>query len=565
MESRIEQKTMSWGLKNKWNVLGLIVLLGNFAQAQVAPEKYWIQFTDKANSTYSVSQPLQFLSQKAIDRRIHHNVAITEQDFPINANYVDSVLQTVTANVLVSSRWLNGIVIQTIDTVGLSQLWQFPFIDSANSKRVSRPITDHSYPWNWKGEVVANEPQTGLQSESFDYGLSTVSSEMIAIDYLHDLGYTGGGMVIAVLDAGFKNAQTDEVLSHLWNDNQILGTYDFVVGGPVDLTAHSDHGRYVLQCLAADLPGRFIGTAPDAEYWLLRTEDAPTEYIVEEYNWVAGAEFADSVGADIFTTSLGYTEYDDSTTSHVYAKMDGNSTVITRASDIAASKGVLVVNSAGNSGTSPWYFISAPADGDSVLTVGSVKPDQTISDFSSRGPTADGRIKPNVVAMGEDLQMHYDPDSILVIRGTSFSGPTIAGAAACLWQSQNSSTNMEVFFAIQNSGNYAQFPNNDFGYGIPNFENAYSTINGISERNLDVLSSGFYPNPTTGVVHFPGGKFHEYSISVFDNLGRRVRQYTSLKSVGERIELDLTELASGLYSIQITSETETKVGLILKQ
>jgi hypothetical protein len=556
---------MSWELKNRWNVLGLIVLLGNFAQAQVAPEKYWIQFTDKANSTYSVSQPLQFLSQKAIDRRIHHNVAITEQDFPINANYVDSVLQTVTANVLVSSRWLNGIVIQTIDTVGLSQLWQFPFIDSANSKRVSRPITDHSYPWNWKGEVVANEPQTGLQGESFDYGLSTVSSEMIAIDYLHDLGYTGGGMVIAVLDAGFKNAQTDEVLSHLWNDNQVLGTYDFVVGGPVDLSAHSDHGRYVLQCLAADLPGRFIGTAPDAEYWLLRTEDAPTEFVVEEYNWVAGAEFADSVGADIFTTSLGYTEYEDSTTSHVYAKMDGNSTVITRASDIAASKGVLVVNSAGNSGTSPWYFISAPADGDSVLSVGSVKPDEIVSDFSSRGPTADGRIKPNVVAMGEELPVHYNPDSVLVIRGTSFSGPTIAGAAACLWQSQNSSTNMEVFMAIQNSGNYAQFPNNDYGYGIPNFEKAYSTITGIAERKIDILSSSFYPNPTTGVVKVSLWPLQDYSISVFDNLGRLVQTHTSLQGTGEITVLDLSELPSGMYSIQITSEKENKVGLVLKQ
>jgi hypothetical protein len=559
---------MNWELKQikSWTFLLVLLVIAQIGVSQVAPEKYWIQFTDKNNSPFSVNTPLAYLSQRAIDRRLAQNIAITSQDFPVNPTYVTGVKQVANVNVLISSRWLNGIVIQTTDTAGLDLIMNLPFVDSVNSESVEALELPGKVSTKMKinGVVTANETDNSIVSEGINYGLADHQNKMLGIDFVHDLGFTGNGMVIAVLDAGFKGADTTEVLTPTFNNGQILGTWDFVLGQPVNYSSHSTHGKWVLNCMGANLPGRYVGSAPDASYWLLRTEDAPTENIIEEYNWVAGAEFADSVGADVFNTSLGYTTFDDSTKSHTYADLDGNTTIITRGADIAASKGIIVVNSAGNSGAGPWYYIGAPADGDSVLAIGAVEASGVVTGFSSRGPSSDLRTKPNVMALGGSVPMPLGLDSTIYINGTSFSGPILAGAAACLWQSRITYESMEVFHAIEESANKFSNPNDDYGYGIPNFGMAYFFITGVDEMNNDALSIQAYPNPTNGFVYLPVLDVNNVTLTVLDIVGHKVNNFKPTVLDGSLL-IDLSDYPNGVYLIHVATETENQIVRVIKE
>lgn len=544
---------MNWELKRIKSVLAILILLLGYqmVSAQIAPEKYWIQFTDKANSPYSISNPLLYLSQRAINRRNAQGISITEQDFPVNSTYVQGVQQTASVNVLIQSKWLNGVVIQTTDTVGLAQILALPFVDASNSRNVAGTDKGQkSHKMDISGSIVENEMPSS-SAEGLDYGLATTQNTMLSVDYLHDLGFTGAGMVIAVLDAGFIGADTTDILQPLFTNNQIIGTWDFVLGQPLDFSSHSSHGKYVLNCMGANVPGKYIGTAPDASYWLLRTEDAPTENPIEEYNWVAGAEFADSAGADVFNTSLGYTTFDDSLQSYTYADMDGNTAVITKGADIAASKGILVVNSAGNSGNNSWYYIGAPADGDSVLTIGAVGFDSVITGFSSRGPSADGRLKPNVMAQGGGVPMPWGHDSTFFINGTSFSGPILAGAAACLWQSRPLASNMEIYQAIEQSAHLNAAPNNDYGNGIPNLGLAYYSITSVNEAHGFEYLDGVYPNPTKGMVYVKAVENLNY-LRVLNYSGRVIKYISEPTVSNGFVELSLDFLPAGIYFIETT-------------
>jgi hypothetical protein len=373
---------------------------------------------------------------------------------------------------------------------------------------------------------------------------------MIHVDQLHDLGYTGDGMRIAVMDAGFRGVDTIDVLSHLWINNKIIDEYDFVRNQPNNFNTHSTHGSSVLMCMAANSPGFYVGSAPDAEYLLIRTEDAPTENIIEEYNWAAGAEFADSAGADVFNTSLGYTTFDNPDHDHTYDDLDGNTTVITIASDIAASKGILVINSAGNSGNNAWYYIGAPADGDSVLAIGAVHGDEIITSFSSRGPSADGRIKPNVMAMGGGVPMPVGNGKLTFINGTSFSSPILAGAAACLWQSQLGYTNMDIFNAIEQSAHLSQNPNNDYGYGIPNMYMAHFMVTGVEEVAKSEASV-LYPNPAQNWVSIIGNST-PMDITIYNSIGQLVLADQQVSG-----GFDVSSLTSGVYMVTMQSEQNT--------
>ena len=551
-------------LKSK--VVLIVALVGfQFLHAQIAPEKYWIQFTDKDTSNYSVNTPVVYLSQRAIDRRVNQGIAVTPQDFPVNQQYIDSVKQTANVTVLIKSKWMNGIAIQTTDTLGLAQILALNFVDSANSRSVWVESEELSEKMMIQGRVVENEYSNTFGAEGLNYGLATHQIEMLSIDYIHDLGFTGAGMVIAVLDAGFKGADTTEILQSMWANNQVLGTWDFVLGQPIDYANHSSHGKYVLNCMAANKSGRYIGTAPDAEYWLLRTEDAPTENIIEEYNWVAGAEFADSVGADVFNTSLGYTTFDDSTKDHTYADMDGKTTVITIGADIAASKGILVVNSAGNSGSKNWHYIGAPADGDSVLSIGAVRYDSVAAGFSSKGPSVDGRVKPNVMALGEGVPMPWDADSIFYINGTSFSGPILAGSAASFWQSRSGYNNMEVYHAIEQSATLYTNPNDSMGYGIPNFKFAYFLITGVKEVQNTGLSVQAYPNPTTGYAYIPVPENKQEAVFVTDASGRQILQLSNPSLMEGTVRIDLSSYPKGIYLVQVKSGVGVQIVRVVKE
>ena len=557
---------MSLELKQTNKVFFLLFFLafGQIAFSQIAPEKYWIQFTDKNNSPFSISNPSEYLSQRAIDRRTNQNILITQQDFPVNPSYVTGVEQVAVVNVLNTSKWLNGIVIQTTDTQNISEILKLPFVDSSGSMSIETP-GNKSTKLDISGYTVSNKKESVQDILGIDYGLADTQNKLIHIDGIHDNGYTGNGMVIAVLDGGFRDADTEEVLAPIFNNGQILGTWDFVLNQPVDYTSHSTHGKSVLICMGANLPGRYVGSAPDASYWLLRTEDAPTENIIEEYNWVSGAEFADSVGADVFNTSLGYTTYDNSAHDHTYADMDGNTTVITIGADIAASKGILVINSAGNSGGGSWRYIGAPADGDSVLAIGAIYDNETVTGFSSRGPSADGRVKPNVMSMGAGVPMPSGPDSVYYINGTSFSSPILAGAAACFWEARPGYTNMDIYHAIELSANRYTYPDEHYGYGVPNFNMAYFLITSSKDVQDLGYSISAYPNPTQGVVYIPINDSKSSIISVINILGTEVYQTKSATVVDESVILDLTHLSNGVYFVKVDTKEGSQIVRIVKE
>ncbi|MFH1321484.1 MAG: S8 family serine peptidase [Bacteroidota bacterium] len=455
------------------------------SSAQTYPSKYWIQFTDKNNSPFSISDPAAFLSQRAIDRRTVQNIPIELNDLPVNPAYIDSVRST-GVSILNRSKWFNAVTIDTTgtnDTLVLDKIQSFSFVTQMDTVgKWKGPLLSDVGVDKWEIENSTIAPVFSSLSEDTDYGQSLNQIAMIGGDILHAHGYRGEGIIIAVLDAGFRNADIIPAFDSLRANDQIIGTWDFV-NREVNVFGYHSHGTWVLSTMAANLPGQIVGTAPKARYWLLRTEDGDSEYVIEEDNWVAGAEFADSAGADVFNTSLGYTTFNDSTQDHTYADMDGNTTRITIGADIAASKGILVVNAAGNEGSSSWHYIVAAADGDSVLAVGAVDADGNYAGFSSAGPSFDGRIKPNVAAQGSNTVCAGIYGGITMLSGTSVASPIISGMAACLWQANPGATNMQVFDAIQQSASQYQNPDYLLGYGIPFFTAANLIISGIDLDN----------------------------------------------------------------------------------
>ena len=381
----------------RYLIITIFLFAAYYANAQTAPDKYWIQFTDKNNNPYLISAPEQYLSQRAIDRRTKYNIPVDSKDIPVTPVYVDS-LRSIGLSILTVSKWMNSVTVETTDSLLMDTIDYLGFVKTKQKvpKSKNKDATN-SFLLNSKVSPVFTK--TDDIKTLFDYGLGTAQIGMLNGHILHNNGFQGQGMQIAVIDAGFQNANVNSGFDSLWANNQVLGTRDFVDRNSDIFSEHS-HGNVVLSTMAAYLPGELIGTAPKASYWLLRSEDANTEYLIEEDNWISAAEFADSAGVDLINTSLGYTTFDDSTMDHVYADLDGNTSRITQGADIASSKGILVVVSAGNSGNKPWRYIGVPADADSCLTVGSVDGYMKYSDFSSVGPTADGRIKPDVVAMG---------------------------------------------------------------------------------------------------------------------------------------------------------------------
>jgi len=385
-------------------------------------------------------------------------------------------------------KWFNAILIETEDSDVIDLILD---LDDVIGTQISPHIqNDQSV------EIVTDEV-ISFPKNNYAYGPSFNQIDMINGIPLHEAGYTGEGIWIGVFDGGFSFVQEDASLQTLLASDRVLGTKNFVDGND-DVYQRSTHGSYVLSTMAGFLEDSLVGTAPDASYLLCITEDVLIERRIEEANWAVAAEYADSVGVDLINTSLGYTFFDVEDENHTYEELDGNSTLITRASNIAASKGILIVTSAGNSGNSPWYYISAPADGDHVLAVGAVRPDETIASFSSRGPRVDGAIKPNIVTQGQSVVLSDLDDGIRTANGTSFASPIAAGMSASLWQAVPQATAQELFNAIEQSASLYLNPNDSLGYGIPDFQFAFSLLQDLTNtRNLSSVDSrlNIYPNP----------------------------------------------------------------------
>ncbi len=445
-------------------IIGLLLLQTAFAQQKVAPNMYVVYFKDKLNSPYSVDKPQEFLSEKAILRRQKYNISITEQDIPVNKSYTDS-LEKSGFKIRAVSKWLNCAVVETeanlqSDSVNLP--------DFTCVKEQIKKEKKQYKPEKHKAIKITGEPDTFFY---YDYGYGKSQTTIMNLHNLHNKGFNGKNLDIALLDAGFKNVDKIPGFDSLRTKKQILGIRDFV-DRDTDVYEDASHGMQVLSTIAANLPGKLVGTAPEANFWLLRTETEHSEYLVEEYFWIAGAEFADSAGADILHSSLGYNDFDDTTSNFAYSDMNGDIAPATIAADIAASKGILVTCSAGNEGKSSWKYITSPADADSTLTVGAVSARNVITDFSSRGPAPDGRIKPEIVAQGAFTWVLKPKRGINFAFGTSFSGPIIAGAVACLWQAHPRCTNMEIIDAVIKSADRYTNPDNEYGYGLPDFDKA---------------------------------------------------------------------------------------------
>jgi hypothetical protein len=517
-----------------------------------------------------LDNPSLFLTEKSVERRLNHKIAFDQSDIPVNEQYVQDVLVT-GARVLTRSRWFNTIVIEADDDM-LNKIALLPQISkimplvNTSSKQASSSVSAKP---SLKGENIS--PWTGRTTtkgttEAFEYGAAFNQIDQINGQHLHNLGFTGQGMTIAVLDAGFNSVDIMPCFQSMRTNNQIKGTRDFAQpGNNVYATTISSHGSSVLSCMAALSNDQMIGTAPAADYWLLRSEVGASESIIEEYYWVSAAEFADSVGADLINSSLGYTEFPDSPeANHTYADMDGNTTVVTKGADKAAEKGILVVNSAGNSGGAAWKYIGAPADGDSVFSIGSVDASGIQSYFSSVGPTADGRINPTIMAQGSGTAI-FTPSGLVSGNGTSFSSPVICGMTACLWQAFPQMNNMQIIELIKTTASLASQPDNMMGWGIPDFQAASATVS-VSEKTgrKDILT---YPNPVIDKVtlDFPVAVQGKLNIEIVNLQGKIVFLKQHNSGSGRSIQINNIEfLPSGIYFIRVSDRSMTYSGKIIK-
>lgn len=458
--------------------------------SQIAPSKYFVPFSNKSNTQYSTEKPLEFLSKSAVLRRLQQGIAITAQDFPVNKEYIQEVKAQGHVKVLYSLKWFNGVVIETEDSIAIDKIEQLPFVKGSIRQEFNNFITNRKKHQKWDIQLEISE-----ESEFADtlYGAAWPQAQMLNLISLHQEGNLGQEMRIGIFDSGFAGADTLEVFQPSFANGRVEATFDLVDGGEILFDKHS-HGTHVWSTMAGNSAYRFVGTAPEAIYSLFRTEDVNSEYIIEEFNWVAAAELADSMGIDIINTSLGYTEFDDPNMNHVYSDLDGNRTPAAIGADIAASKGMLLVVSAGNNGDDSWVYISTPADADSVLTVGAVNSQGVYAPFSSLGYAADGDVKPNVMALGQGAAVWTYGNQAALTNGTSFSGPIMAGAVACLWQNNRDKTNMEIIAAVEQSASFYNEPNQRYGYGIPDFSLAQEILS-EKRAKTSVNQWSIYPNP----------------------------------------------------------------------
>lgn len=538
-----------------------ILYLGSLtAQAQNGTKKYFIYFKDKNNSSYSIKKPQEFLTKRAIDRRERQNINITERDLPVNADYL-TALKNTGANVWYPSKWMNGAMVAATNEQ-LTAIAALPFVKSSLALTDKEGAQKQSRTWQ---KPTYTEKIPIIIGGNEDYGKGLEQALQIGATEMHTLGFKGEGMIIAVFDAGFDGVDKGNGFKHLFANSKILGTYNIVEQNDYVYFA-SSHGTGVLSTIAAYDKGNMIGTAPEASFYLFRTEDASTEYKVEELNWLIAAEKADSLGVDVINSSLGYTNFDDKATSYTYPQMDGNTAFITQAADFAAATGMLVVTSAGNEGNDPWQYISAPADADSVLTVGATDGKGNYAYFSSKGYTSDKRIKPNIVAKGAPATVITPSGSISTANGTSFSSPIICGLATGFWQANPKLNNMEVIDYLQRSGSKAAQPDSLMGYGIPNFKKAHNLV---EEKKKTKSGFNMYPNPVIDEqllrVYFSEelrGK--DIDILLYDNNGKLVRQ-EKLTNAQEEYYLQITEnLTKGIYTLCLQTEATILSQKVLK-
>ncbi len=526
------------------------------SSVDLTAQKYFVSFTDKSNNDYSIDSPSQFLSQGAIDRRDKHNIEITTEDLPVSSYYLDSLIN-MNIKVIWPSKWLNGAIIETNNLDLMDTITNVSFI--SESKLIYPQFVTSSFKKYDNYDIASNN---FLKSQSA-YGLTWDQTQTVNGHVLHENGYDGNGTVIAILDGGFKNSNILSTINHLWNNEQVLSYRDIVNPNSSFFDVEEDHGTNVFSVIGGYSENEFKGSAPKAKFHLIRTEDSPTEYPIEEYNWVIGAEYADSIGADIINSSLGYFEFEGSFKDYTYEDFNGKTTIVVKGAEIAFSKGMVVVNSAGNEGSNKWNKIVSPADGENVLAVGAIKSDSIRASFSSYGPSYDGRVKPDVSAMGYRTYVQKEDGNISTSNGTSFSAPVITGFLACLWQAMPQLKNSELVQLVKQKCHLFSSPDYSLGYGIPDFNRALNSNNITSIKNSPFK---LYPNPVNEILWLGNTMNYDelVEISIFDVSGKLVLSQQNIVQLPIRIK-QINQLSSGLYLVRIQTLKNTYTGKIFKK
>lgn len=426
---------------------------------------YRYTLKDKQGTPYSIEHPGRWLTHKSVERRKRQGLSVDSTDLPVSNKYLRQIEKvSPKATIIGTSRWNNTVLVHANDTTIFNSIAALPFVvkvervwESPDSipKMVKQDFHDSFNAW----DSIKGTP----------YGHGKDQIEMVNGQRLHNIGMKGKGITIAVLDGGFQNADKIPAMQHV----NIVGTKDFVYPNSPFFYQETDHGTKVLSAMGANEPEVLVGTAPEARYWLLRCEDQQTEQPVEEDYWVMAAEFADSVGVDIINSSLGYNDYDGDSAYYHQRDLDGQTAFISHTASILAKKGIILVNSAGNSGMGPWKKIAFPADANDILTVGALNAEKKNAPFSGVGPTQDGRVKPDVMALGSPASLISGRGTVIRDMGTSFSTPIITGLVACLWQALPNKTALEIIELVRRTSSSYEKPDNIYGYGIPNFWRAY--------------------------------------------------------------------------------------------
>ena len=445
-----------------WGCLMVVCTLTALAQKTY---RYRVALKDKAGTTFTLENPKEFLSERALERRNRQQLPVDSTDLPVSAVYLSELVK-MGGQVVTTSKWNNTVVLEISDTLLMDEVSEMPFVQNVKKVWVQ---PDGVFPRNKnRKKEVTNE----VKEAGHHYGKAFRQINIHGGDSLHQAGYKGQGMQVAVIDAGFYNADRIKFFKKM----NLLGIRDFV-NPHSDIYEENAHGMKVLSCMAAHMEDVFVGTAPEASYWLLRSEDQDTEQPIEEDYWAAAIEFADSVGVDVVNTSLGYYQFDEGYADYRYRDLDGRVSLMSHSASMAADKGMVVVCSAGNSGTDAWKKITPPADADNVLAVGALTKGLVNADFSSVGNTSDGRVKPDVMAIGMNSVVADTDGTLSVANGTSFASPILCGVVTCFWQACPWLTAKEVIKAVQQAGDRVDYPDNIYGYGVPNLWKAYMILN----------------------------------------------------------------------------------------
>lgn len=525
--------------------------------------RYAVHFKYKPQNSFSLNRPSEFLSGEAIVRKTRFEISVDSLDLPISPKYVSEIASK-SAKILYPINWLNVAVVEATPE-NINVIASLNFVEKvvlaapgpSSSSRLSFGIDAKKV-----GSGTSNKAMAKTSTTPYDF-----QNELIGIPAMHQEGYKGNGITIAVFDAGFPGVNTISAFAHLFTNNQIVGTRDFVHLGNNNVYNFHHHGTNALSLIAANQENVLVSGAPESRYILGITEDVSSEYRIEEYNWVRAAAWADSLGVDIISSSLGYWDFDDPSMDYTKADLDGKTATISIGADIAASKGILVVTSAGNYGSRGETTIIAPADADGILSVGAVNADLVRAGFSSQGPTADGRFKPEVSAFGNSVQVIRSNGTLGPSKGTSFSAPQIAALAAGLWEARPEWSKDELINYILRSSSQYERPDNLLGYGIPDFSKAYfgEILSIVTlEKESDFI---VYPNPLTGgdlFVQF--GKNLSGEFSLYDVNGKELQRIEIQRAaVSQPFEINLPMIPKGMFLVQMQSGKEVKRTKLLKR